>query len=71
MRIAYTGGGPWLDFALRVGEVGKSSVGLALDARCGEEPRFAVRYTQVLVEMEGMKSMPWPDEWHRHLEAAA
>ena len=63
--------GDWLDFALRVEEVGKSSVGLALGASCGEELRFSVRYRQVLVEMEGMKSMPWPDEWRRHLEAAA
>jgi 4-hydroxybenzoyl-CoA thioesterase len=60
--------GDWLDFALQVTDISRSSVGLAIEARCNGERRFGVRYKQVLVDMATMTSKPWPDDWRQRLE---
>ena len=61
--------GDWLDFGLRVEEVGRSSIGLAIEVLSGAERRFGVRYRQVLVELDTMRSTPWPAEWRSRIEA--
>ena len=54
--------GDMLDFTVRVTRVGRSSVDLAVDIGCAGEPRFAVRYTQVLTDLAKGSSRPWPPE---------
>lgn len=60
--------GDWLDFALGVTELGRSSIGLAMAVSCDGEPRFRVRYKQVLIDMATMKPRAWPDEWRARIE---
>ena len=57
-----------LDVAVDVTGVGRSSVDLRAAVASGGEPRFAVRYRQVLIEMAGGASRPWPDAWRERLE---
>ncbi|WP_448663919.1 acyl-CoA thioesterase [Sphingomonas sp. CJ20] len=52
--------GDLLDITVTVTRVGRSSVDLALDIRCGGAARFGVRYTQVLTDLAKGKSVPWP-----------
>ncbi|AJP71674.1 acyl-CoA thioesterase [Sphingomonas hengshuiensis] len=52
--------GDLLDIRVAVTRVGRSSVDLALDISSGGEPRFHVRYTQVLTDLARQKSVPWP-----------
>lgn len=59
--------GDQLDFSLVVSALGRSSIGLGMQVACSGEPRFAVRYTQVLVDMKLMTSVPWPDEWRARI----
>lgn len=59
--------GDQLDFALSVTELGRSSIGLAMDVACGGERRFDVAYKQVLVDMKSMKAIPWPDDWRARI----
>lgn len=60
--------GDALDFRLTVERLGTSSIDLALDVRCGDEHRFAARYTQVLVETAGMRAIAWPAPWRERIE---
>jgi 4-hydroxybenzoyl-CoA thioesterase len=62
--------GDWLDFQLHVTDLGRTSIGLAMEISCGDERRFDVRYRQVLVDMKTMKALPWPEEWRRNIEGA-
>lgn len=57
-----------LDIAVDVIAVGRSSVDLRAHVASGGEPRFTVRYRQVLIEMAGGEARPWPDEWRARLE---
>lgn len=59
--------GETLIIATLVGEVGRSSVALTTDVTCEEEPRFSVRYTQVLMGMREARARSWPEEWRRRL----
>ena len=59
--------GDQLDFALSATEIGRSSIGLAMDVACGSERRFSVVYKQVLVDMKSMKAISWPDEWRARI----
>ncbi|WP_213981168.1 thioesterase family protein [Sphingomonas sp. dw_22] len=52
--------GDSLDIDVTVIRVGNSSVDLALDISCNDEPRFTVTYTQVLTDLAQGQSMPWP-----------
>lgn len=63
--------GDLLDISVSVERVGRSSVDLALNILCDGKPRFAVSYTQVLIEMAGGSSTPWPPEMLQRLENAA
>ncbi len=63
--------GDLLDISVAVERVGRSSVDLALDILCAGEPRFTVRYTQVLITMAEGRSTPWPQDMLQRLENAA
>lgn len=52
--------GDVLDFTVSVTRAGRSSVDLAVDIACAGQPRFAVRYTQVLTDLVKGSSRPWP-----------
>lgn len=64
--------GETLTIATAVGEVGRSSVALTIDARCDDERRFSVAYRQVLMGMREARARAWPEDWRlRLLEARA
>lgn len=54
--------GDWLDFTVAVTRAGRSSVDLAVAIACAGQPRFSVRYTQVLIDLAQGHSRPWPPE---------
>ena len=58
----------WLDFTLTVAQIGTSSIDFALDMACAGERRLSAQYTQVLVELATMRSLPWPAEWRARIE---
>ena len=49
-------------------KVGRTSVDLETRFRCGEELRWKVKQTLVLVDMKQAKSVPWPDDLREKLE---
>jgi 4-hydroxybenzoyl-CoA thioesterase len=59
--------GETLTIATTVGDVGRSSVALATDATCDGNPRFSVRYKQVLMGMREARARAWPEEWRQGL----
>ncbi len=63
--------GDWLDIALTVREVGRSSVTMDADVDCEGERRFGVCYKQVLMDMRTGRAAPWPEPWRKVLTAAA
>lgn len=63
--------GDMLDFTVRVTRVGRSSVDLAVDIGCAGEPRFTVRYTQVLTDLAEGQSRAWPPELLERLNKEA
>ncbi len=60
--------GDWLDFTLVVERIGASAIDFALEMACAGERRLSVQYTQVLVELAAMRSLPWPAEWRARIE---
>jgi 4-hydroxybenzoyl-CoA thioesterase len=62
--------GDWLDIAIVVHCVGRTSLQLSTVAHCGEEERFSTRYTQVLMRMSDARPVPWPEEWRMRIETA-
>ena len=52
--------GDYLDIALAVSRVGKTSLGLYLHARCSGQSRFEATSTLVYVNSKG-RPQPWPD----------
>lgn len=62
--------GDWLDFAVDVGKVGRTSVDLAVGVKCAGQLRFHVALKQVLVDLKQMKSIPWPPLWQQRLITA-
>lgn len=60
--------GDELAIAVSTQRVGTSSVEIEAIATCGGEQRFAVSYTQVLMDMDSHEAQPWPDEWRARLE---
>lgn len=62
--------GDLLDIGVAVERVGRSSVDLALDISSDGEPRFAVRYVQVLTNLRENRATPWPPEMLRRIEGA-
>jgi len=61
--------GDRLDLLLAVHAIGRSSVQLSIDAACGGEARFTIDCTQVLMNMAEARSVAWPDEWRKRIEA--
>lgn len=59
--------GDLLDFSITVTRVGRSSVDLLVVIRCGGQPRFQVRYTQVLTDLALGRSRPWPPDFLERL----
>lgn len=55
--------GDLLDFTVGVTRVGRSSVDLTVDVACNGEPRFSVRFTQVLTALTQGKSAAWPPDF--------
>ncbi|WP_299882412.1 thioesterase family protein [uncultured Sulfitobacter sp.] len=50
-----------LEIALTCTRLGRTSLGLAYDARCGGEQRFAATSTVVFINDKG-QSQPWPSD---------
>jgi len=63
--------GDLLDISVSVERVGRSSIDLAIDVSSAGEPRFGVRYTQVLTSLTESRAVPWPDDLRERLDAAA
>lgn len=63
--------GDQLDIDVAVHKVGRSSVELAVDVTSSGEPRFHIDFTQVLICIETMRSMPWPDDWRARLNSVS
>ena len=59
--------GDWLDIAIVIERVGRSSIVLACDVTSGGEKRLSVTFTQVLTSMDEMRPQPWPPEWRERL----
>jgi 4-hydroxybenzoyl-CoA thioesterase len=60
--------GDLLDFAVKLTRVGHSSINLEVEVSCEGAPRFTVQLTQVLIELAGGTSQPWPPEYRQRLE---
>ncbi|ALC13087.1 acyl-CoA thioesterase [Sphingopyxis sp. 113P3] len=60
--------GDMLDFTVTVTRAGRSSVDLAVDIACAGQPRFAVRFTQVLTDLAKGSSRTWPPEFLERLK---
>jgi 4-hydroxybenzoyl-CoA thioesterase len=52
--------GDWLDWRLHVTRLGRSSADVEITAHCGDTPRLTATGTLVLVDLDAMKSRPWP-----------
>lgn len=59
--------GETLDFVLRVGRVGNSSLELKIEARAGEEERFSVKGILAHVDLKTKKATPWPENMKTEL----
>ena len=59
--------GDRLELALTCTRLGRSSLGIAVEATCAGERRFLARSTLVLVDAAG-RSTPWPEDLRRRLQ---
>lgn len=59
--------GDRLRITLAISRLGRSSLGFAYDARCGEEQRFSASSTVVFVDAQG-RPAPWPDAVRARIE---
>lgn len=59
--------GEMLDIAVAVERAGTSSVDLAATATVGGAARFAMRLTQVLMDLDTARAVPWPAAWRARL----
>jgi 4-hydroxybenzoyl-CoA thioesterase len=60
--------GEELEIAVATHQIGRTSVRLSTIVTCERQARFAVDYTQVLMNMADSRPVRWPDEWRRRLE---
>lgn len=60
--------GDILDLKLGVLKVGRTSVDLQTRFMCGEELRWTVKQTLVLIDMKAERPVPWPDDLRAKLE---
>ena len=63
--------GDRLTLTVSVRRVGRTSVGLALVATCGEEVRLSATQTLVCMSKTTGRPVPWPDHVRNKLEEAA
>ena len=63
--------GDQLDIDIAIESIGRTSLDLAAAISSAGEKRFAVRYTQVLMNMTDSRSVPWPEDWRTRLGLAA
>jgi 4-hydroxybenzoyl-CoA thioesterase len=61
--------GDMLEFSLEVQEMGRSSMTLAISARCGEQERVRFFLKVVLISLETMRSVPIEGEWKEKFSA--
>lgn len=54
--------GEALDFMLSVQQVGRSSVDIVVDVRCGSEVRVQIRVVLVCMDLETGRPVAWPDD---------
>lgn len=55
--------GEVLEFALRVVDIGRSSLNLSVLAWCGEQERVRVQLKLVLISLDSMRAVPIADDW--------
>lgn len=60
--------GDILDLKLSVLKVGTTSVDLQTRFMCGDELRWTVKQTLVLVDMKAARPVPWPDDLRAKLQ---
>jgi 4-hydroxybenzoyl-CoA thioesterase len=60
--------GDMLVVAVEVQAVGRSSVNLHAEVSCDGEPRFAIKYKQVLMRMATHTAEPWLENWRARLQ---
>lgn len=60
-----------LTFTVAIAALGRSSLDLDVDAACQGERRLHTRVRQVLVDLDAMKAVAWPDDWRRAMEERA
>lgn len=63
IEIAFTAPsrhGDRLEFRLRPTRLGRTSLGIAVEASCGPEPRLAMTAALVFVAKPAMRPAPWP-----------
>ncbi|WP_026355030.1 acyl-CoA thioesterase [Massilia niastensis] len=61
--------GDVLEFSLEVQELGKSSMTLAITARCGEQERVRFFLKIVLISLDSMRSVAIEGEWRDKFSA--
>lgn len=54
--------GETLDLVLRVERIGRASVHLYREARCGDDVRVRMRQVLACVSLAGNHALPWPDD---------
>ncbi|TKD50530.1 acyl-CoA thioesterase [Sphingomonas baiyangensis] len=59
--------GELLSFDVALRRVGGSSIDLSVEVQCEGAPRFAVRLTQVLMDLAGAVPVAWPDDLRARL----
>lgn len=59
--------GDLLEFSVALTRIGRSSIDLEVEAACGGERRFAIRLTQVLIDLASNTSRAWPPEYRQRL----
>lgn len=59
--------GDLLDIGIAVLRLGNSSIVLEAEITSGGTDRLLVTHTQVLTDMNTMKSQPWPPKWRERL----
>ncbi len=63
--------GDALDFAFLVQQVGRSSVDIAVDIRCGAELRLQIRVVLVCMDLATGRAIGWPDDMRPAARAVA
>lgn len=58
--------GDLLDFRLDVARVGRSSLELAVQVRCGEDVRFNGRAVLVCMDLDSGRPLAWPADMRPH-----